>query len=181
MCARPRYYRACAWMYLVACGCACACRTAAHARALKRAPVRFACDFERPRRCSRLRHSPLRPQHRTTRHGSAPHAPPQRAAPQTRRHADCSGLTAHRYTVPFAKDVRRALRVALSGQAGGGACRRKRPKSLPDSTGMLGGCLTLSIMSSAPQLRPSAAQRSAALPMRQTRMQSCADVARPWA
>jgi len=51
------------------------------------------------------------------------------------------------------------LRVARSGQAGGGACRRKRPKSLPGSTGMLGGCLTLSIMSSAPQLRPSAVQR----------------------
>ncbi len=54
---------------------------------------------------------------------------------------------------------RRALQVARSEQAGGGACRRKRPKSLPGSTGMLGGCLTLSIMSSAPQLRPSAAQR----------------------
>ena len=78
--------------------------------------------------------------------------------------SDFLGLTAQRYAVSFAPRVRRALRVAHSGQAGGAACSRKRPKSLPGSTGMLGGCLTLSIMSSAPQLRTSAAQRSAALP-----------------
>ena len=109
--------------------------------------------------------------HDTLRHSAARAAAAHRSLHEEglppHERADCSGLTAQRHAVPFAPRVRRALRVARSGQAGGGACRRKRPKSLPGSTGMLGGCLTLSIMSSAPQLRASAAQRSAALPMRQ--------------
>ena len=96
--------------------------------------------------------------------------------------SDCLGLTAQHQAVSFAPRVRRALRVARSGQAGGGACKRKRPKSLPGSTGMLGGCLTLSIMSSAPQLRTSAAQRKArSATERQMRTKSRADVARSWA
>ncbi len=141
--------------------------------------VRGAAPACATRRCGRSTARNTTAQRRTRRR-SAPLLT-RGGTPSAYERADCSGLTAQRHAVPFAPRVRRALQVARSGQAGGGACRRKRPKSLPGSTGMLGGCLTLSIMSSAPQLRVSAAQRCAALPMRQMRMQSRADVARSWA